>query len=207
MNSSTNIMDLPTDPVNGGSIAGNVNFSINEKSSNNGNNNNYDPSTQGSSSSGPGVSLDQSTINQIVNGLQQATSSGATQLISRDIPRNIENIVNDPQVRHEYIPPASNNDYITEYEENEDIIKGYNKNARTNDRLDDLYNELQIPILLAILYFLFQLPIFKKYLYRFVPAIFSSDGNINLYGYFFTCILFGLCYYIITKTTGIFNKF
>lgn len=198
-NNSTNIMDLPTDPVNGGSIAGNVSFSINEKQ----NNNNYDPSTNSNSS----VTLDQTTINQIVNGLQQAGSSGATQLLSRDIPRNTENIVSDPNVRHEYIPPASNNDYITEYEENEDIINGYNKNARTNDRLDDLYDELQIPILLSILYFLFQLPIFKKYLYHFIPAIFSSDGNINLYGYFFTCILFGLSYYIITKTTGVFNKF
>ena len=202
MNSSTNIMDLPTDPVNGGSIAGNVNFSINEKQ-----NSAQETSINSTNSGSSNVTLDQSTINQIVNGLQQASSSGATQLISRDIPRNIENIINDPQVRHEYIPPAANNDYITEYEDNEDIIKGYNKNAKSNDRLDDLYNELQIPILLAILYFLFQLPIFKKYLYRFVPVIFSSDGNVNLYGYFFTCILFGLFYYIITKTTGIFNKF
>ncbi len=83
---TTSIMDLPTDPTGGGSIGGNVSLSINET-------NHVIPNVNSGGQSqgqGQGVSLDQSTINQIINGLQQASSAGLTQLQSRDIPRNTE---------------------------------------------------------------------------------------------------------------------
>jgi len=190
-------MDLPTDPTGGGSIGGNISLTANEKIS----------STPVQSTTGAGVTLDQTTINQIVSGLQQASSSGATQLPSRDIPRNIEGIMQDPQVQPNYIPPQSNNDYITEYEENEDIIKNYNRKAQYSDSLDQIYEDIQIPLLISVLYFLFQLPIFRRYLYKFFPALFSKDGNLNLYGFCFTSALFGLLYYILTKITTHFSRF
>lgn len=195
---TTSIMDLPTDPTGGGSIGGNVSLSVNEKIA---------PNQHAVGGPG-GVSLDQTTINQIVSGLQQASSTGATQLQSRDIPRNTENISQDPQVQPNYIPPpASNADYITEEDENEDIIKNYNKNAQYGDSLDQLYDEIQIPLLIAVLYFLFQLPIFRRYLYKFFPALFSKDGNINLYGFLFTSALFGMLYYTLSKVMTHFSKF
>jgi hypothetical protein len=193
---STSIMDLPTDPVGGGSIGGNISLSANEKIG------------PGPSSGIPSnVSLDQTTIQQIVNGLQQASSTGATQLPSRDIPRSTESIMQDPQIQQNYIPPASNKDYITEQEDNEDIINNYNKNEKYGDSLDQLYDEIQIPLLIAVLYFLFQLPIFKRYLYKFFPALFSKDGNVNLYGFIFTSALFGMLYYLLSKTMTHFSRF
>jgi hypothetical protein len=195
---STSIMDLPTDPVGGGSIGGNISLSANEKIG--------QGSGPGSGIPG-GVSLDQTTIQQIVNGLQQASSTGATQLPSRDIPRNTESIMQDPQVQQNYIPPASNKDYISEEDENEDIINNYNKNEKYGDSLDQLYDEIQIPLLIAVLYFLFQLPFFKRYLYRFFPALFSKDGNVNLYGFIFTSTLFGMLYYLLSKTMTHFSRF
>jgi len=194
---STSIMDLPTDPVGGGSMGGNISLSANEK---------IGPGPGPGPSSG-GVSLDQTTIQQIVNGLQQASSTGATQLPSRDIPRNTESIMHDPQVQQNYIPPASTNDYITEEEDNEDIINNYNKNEKNSDSLDQLYNEIQVPLLIAVLYFLFQLPIFKRYLYRFFPVLFSKDGNVNLYGFIFTSAFFGMLYYLLSKTMTHFSRF
>jgi hypothetical protein len=190
-------MDLPTDPTGGGSIGGNVSLTANEKIS----------STSVQSPPGAGVALDQTTINQIVSGLQQASSSGATQLPSRDIPRNTEGIMQDPQVQPNYIPPQTNNDYITEYEDNEDIIQNYKSNAQYGDSLDQLYEEIQIPLLIAVLYFLFQLPIFKRYLYKFFPSLFSKDGNVNLYGFCFTSALFGFLYYTLAKITTHFSRF
>ena len=104
---STSINDLPTDPAGGGSIGGNVSFSANEKISN----------TQPTNTNQPSMSLDQSTIAQIVNGLQQASSSGLTQLQSRDIPRTTETLTQDEQIQPNYIPQTSNHDYIKENEE------------------------------------------------------------------------------------------
>jgi hypothetical protein len=186
-------MDLPTDPTGGGSIGGNVSLSVNEKI--------------GGPVGPNGVSLDQTTINQIVSGLQQASSTGATQLQSRDIPQNTDTIVHDPQVQPNYIPQQSNKDYIAEEEDNDDIIQNYNKREKYGDSLDQLYDEIQIPLLIAVLYFLFQLPIFKRYLYKFFPALFFKDGNINLYGFVFTSSLFGMLYYLLSKMMTQFSKF
>jgi len=182
---SSDISNLPTDPVNGGSIGGNISFSANENN----------------------VTLDQTTINQIVNGLQQASSSGSTQLQSRDISQNVDNLVQDPYIQPNFIPPQSNNDYISEYDNNEDIINNYNKNINNSNKLDQLYDEIQIPLLISILYFLFQLPIFRRYLYKFLPILFFKDGNINLYGFVFTSALFGMLYYILSKIMIYFSKF
>jgi hypothetical protein len=190
---TTSIMDLPTDPTGGGSIGGNVSLSVNEKI--------------GGPVGPNGVSLDQTTINQIVSGLQQASSTGATQLQSRDIPQNTDTIVHDPQVQPNYIPQQSNKDYIAEEEDNDDIIQNYNKREKYGDSLDQLYDEIQIPLLIAVLYFLFQLPIFKRYLYKFFPALFFKDGNINLYGFVFTSSLFGMLYYLLSKMMTQFSKF
>jgi len=194
---STSIHDLPTNPTGGGSIGGNVSLSINEKIPNNIN-------------SGPtqsSMSLDQNTIAQIVSGLQQASSTGVTQLPSRDIPLTTDNLTQDEQVQPNYIPQTNNRDYIKEDEDNDDIITNYNKNVEHANNLDQLYDEMQTPLLISILYFLFQLPIFKKYLYKYIPMLFSTDGNINLYGFAFTSTLFGLIYYMLSKTMGHFNKF
>ena len=190
---STSITDLPTDPANGGTIGGNISLSTSEN-------------TQGNTSASPSsLSLDQTTINQIINGLQQAGSS--TALPSRDIPRNVETITHDEQIQPNFIPKASSTDYIKENEENDDIIYNYNKNAQQGDSLDKLYEEIQIPLLISVIYFLFQLPIFKSYLFHFFPVLFMKDGNMGLYGYFFTSSLFGLLYYLLSKITTHFSRF
>ncbi len=51
-----------------------------------------------------GFSLDQTTISQIVNGLQQASVNGATKLPSRDIPMTTSGHNTDPQIQPNYVP-------------------------------------------------------------------------------------------------------
>jgi len=200
---STSINDLPTDPVGGGSIGGGsqpfpkVELQISEMNK---------PQTQGSAPPSTSMSLDQQTISQIVSGLQQASVTGATQLPSRDIPQSTENIMHDQQIQPTYIPPEQQKDYINEYENTtENIIENYNKNLKYKDSLDELYDEIQIPLLIAVLYFLFQLPIFKKYLYKFFPVLFYKDGNINIYGLLFMSALFGMLYYLLSKIMIYYN--
>jgi len=192
---STSINDLPTDPTGGGTI-GNISLSINEK------NEKVDigptPNT---------TTLDEGIIKQIISGLQQASSTSQTQLASRDIPLVSQNIMQDPQIQPNYIPKTENNDYIKNYQENDEIITNYNKELSNSNSLDKLYDEIQIPLLISVLYFLFQLPVFKRQLFHFVPVLFSKDGNMNINGFFFTSTLFGLIYYILYKITTQFNKF
>jgi len=211
MNSdTTSIIDLPTDPTGGGNITNNISLTASENiMQSQASNIHMNANTNANMSSGqqPKLSLDQTTINQIINGLQHASVSGATQLPSRDIPMNVSNITQDPEAQHNYIPPPQNADYIKDYEDTDEIINSYNRNALRQDSLDEMYAEIQSPILLAVLYFLFQLPIFKKYLYIYFPILFSKDGNQNLYGYLFTSTLFGLIYYLLSKINTHFGTF
>ena len=103
-----------------------------------------------------------------------------------------------PQERH-------NTDYITEHQTNEDIIRKYNTREQTVNSLDDFYNTIQTPVLIAILYFLFQLPVVRKHLFRFLPALFSSDGNPNLSGYIVNSAIFAILYFSLTKGIKIFS--
>jgi hypothetical protein len=153
------------------------------------------------------LTLDQSTISQIVSGIQQASSTGATLLPSRDIPRTTETMMQDPQIQANYIPQVQQKDYIRDYETPQEILNNYNRNVKQTDTLDDMYEEFQIPLLLAILFFFFQLPIFKKKMFTFLPFLFFKDGNYNIQGYIFMSVLFGLFYYLLSKIMGQFNKF
>ena len=200
--STTSILDLPTNPANGGNISNNISMSASEANTVV-QQNNMNTNTNS-------VSLDQTTINQIVNGLQQASVSGATQLPSRDIPMNTSSLTHDVNITPNFIPPVpiqNMDDYIQNYQESSEIINDYNYSLENNNRLDDLYNEIQVPILLAVLYFLFQLPVFRKYLFSYFPVLFSKDGNLNINGYLFMSSLFGILYYLLNKINTHFGKF
>lgn len=197
---TTSINDLPTDPSTGGSIGGNITLAINETTHKN-QNNGVPQTSQGFGSQ---LTLDQSTISQIVNGLQQASLSGATSLPSRDIPLQLDQLTSDVQVQPNYIPHSVTKDYINDT--NDDINNYYNYEKNQNS-LDSLYDEIQAPLLLAVLYFLFQLPFFKKSIYKYFPFFCHTDGNYNFNGLIFTCALFGFIYYSLSKTVKNFSKF
>ena len=67
--------------------------------------------------------LQPNVMNELVNGLQQASMKGMTSLPSRDIPRDTNHITQDETTKPNYIPKANNFDYISEHEKKEDIIK------------------------------------------------------------------------------------
>jgi hypothetical protein len=202
MSDTTNIFDLPTDPAGGGGGQNNINLKAMENIQPIQNNNNIPTAPQSQ------LTLDQNTINQIVSGLQYASSTGVTQLPSRDIPMTTNAITQDPAIQPNYIPPTQKmEDYIDDNESNEDIINSYNKNENIQNSLDNLYSEIQTPLLLSILYFLFQLPFVKKNLFMFFPFLFSKDGNFNLYGFLFTSVLFGFIFYILNKINTQFGAF
>ena len=199
---TTSIHDLPTDPAGGGSIGGNVSLIANET--------NYKIPQQGQQQQQQqqqqqsNMSLDQSTISQIVNGLQQASIAGATSLPSRDIPQNTQALTHDPSIKPNYVPEPrpQQSDYIKD----DDNTYNY-REEDVNNSLDSLYDEIQAPLLLSVLYFIFQLPIIRKLLFQYIPFLCTNDGNYNLNGLLFTSSMFGFIYFSMTKSMSHFNKF
>ena len=142
--------------------------------------------------------LSQESIHQIVQGLQQA--GGATVLPNREIPTNNNaHLTQDEQIKPNFIPKAENENYIEEERSMEDLIKQSQNKKVEQDRLDIMYEELQTPLMVMILFFFFQLPIFQKTMTKYAPSLFLRDGNPTFSGYFVKTLGFGVTYYIITK--------
>ena len=217
MSDTTSLADLPSDPAIGsGSGSQNVVLQTTDKQST------YDPNDGISAAGGPGVGVpgagvpgagvpgpnidsneinEQKMMNELVSGIQQASANGGTSLPSRDIPTNTVHFADD-QVKPNYVPQPQQeqSDYIHNTDTEQDILARRVKNQNSRDSLEILYDEFQIPIIIGLLYFIFQLPIVKSKVLAILPSLFNKDGNPNLTGYIINSLFFGIAYYIISKT-------
>ncbi len=125
---------------------------------------------------------------------------------SRDNPQEIAPIIQDEQTQPNYVPPPPSEDYINTDETTQDIIDNNKRTEDTMNNFEHIYQEFQIPILVAILYFMFQLPAIQKYIYKLIPSLFKSDGNPNIYGYLFNSIAFGGLFMLILKSMKYFSS-
>ena len=100
-----------------------------------------------------------------------------TELPTRDIPRETIVHVADPQVTPTYMPPKEH-EYI-------DRQSTYVEPSK----LDKFIEEFRIPLLVAILYFLFETPTVQGMLVRIAPSLTDTTGIL------FKSICFGAMYY------------
>jgi len=136
---------------------------------------------------------------QFEKELKVAFESGNTSLPSRDIPNNTLGIASDNQTQPNYIPRSDvNQDYIQNYENSNDFLEYKQREINKEDTSDFIYEQMKIPILIACLFFIFQLPFTKAFFYKNASMLFQTDGNYNLYGYLFTSVFFGIFYYMLT---------
>ena len=153
----------------------------------------------------PNQQPNQKLMNELVSGVQRASMTGMTALPSRDIPRDTSGMMQDAQVQPTYVPqPQRHVDYIQDHETSSTLERVMNQNTRGANRADTLetfYEEIQSPLMLAILFFAFQLPSVKRYMFRYLPsALFSADGNANLTGLIVTSAMFGFAFYTLQKS-------
>ena len=145
-------------------------------------------------------SVKQRQMNQFVTGLQQASAAGLTVLPSRDIPQNQEQLSRDVQMKPNYIPEQQL-DYIAyENANNNEMIANQTRSEQHSAHLENVYDDMQMPILVAVLFFLFQLPVVRKMSLKYLPSLFNSEGNPTITGYMFNSALFALTYYILKRS-------
>lgn len=108
-----------------------------------------------------------------------------TKLPERDIPRETIQHVADPQAHVQYLPPKP-----------QDYIPAAAPPARLE--YSKLLEEFRIPILLALLFFVFQMQSFQGLLKRLVPAMFAETGQLTSNGAMMKSGLFGAAYYALT---------
>lgn len=164
------------------------------------------PTTGGSTMSNP-LTMENSqqgqappNYNELISQLQKAAAYGTTALPSRDIPMEPLKVANDIQSQPNYIPPPQfQEDYIKNSITPQNLVDTNIKQIKSGAYFDKLYGELQLPIIIALLFFLFQLPLVKQYNKKLLPFLFKSDGNPNLYGYIANSVLFASMIYVLLK--------
>lgn len=145
-------------------------------------------------------------MNKVVSGIQQASAVGSTLLPSRDIPQDTTPLVQDIQSTPTFVPMQQGpRDYIN-YVDPQQLIAMEQRNNNKRDAVDDFYNELQTPLLIAVLYLIFQLPVTNKFFRKYMPPFFTSDGNQNTVGYIVISALFAITFYSINLIMSKFNS-
>ena len=173
---STSIDDLPVSPQ---TSQPNIQLNMNVKSK--------------------GIKEDQTDdINQFINGIQQAGAAGMTTLPVRDIPRQQTHITTDNETRANYIPQGPD-DYIKIHQSNEEIISRNAEREKSSNNVNDIYDELSIPLMIGVLYFVFQMPIVRKKMFKLLPMLFNKDGNPTLSGYIVNSVSFAILCLLMTK--------
>ena len=145
--------------------------------------------------------------------LEQANLNELPQqrLPSRDIPMDTTGYAQDNQVQPDYIPVQEHiKDYVREHDDMnvENVLRQETKKSRA-EKIEYLLNEFQTPILVSILYFIFQTPylnkvVFKKFAFLNLT---NTDGNFNIYGLVFKSLLFGFSYYAFYTITITLSEF
>ena len=119
---------------------------------------------------------------------------------SRDIPRDTLHLAADVQVNADHVPLQENmRDYIGDYDDTQGVIQKHLEEQQKINQLDIMYNEIQTPVLIMLLYFLFQLPVVNSMVFKLFPKLFHKDGNITIGGLLLKTILYGGIYYGIMK--------
>lgn len=138
----------------------------------------------------------------------QAIPPSQQHLPSRDIPMDMGSIAQDAQVQPNYIPPIPDEvkqtaEYMKQYEDiTQRKVQAHIEEKNEKSRMDTLYEEGQIPLLVAVLFFIFHMPVVSQLLYKYLSflKLHDVDGHFSMYGLIWQSALFGTLFYGMSKS-------
>ena len=104
-------------------------------------------------------------------------------LPSRDIPNIPVQYTNDEQLQPNYIPPIPDSakrtsEYVKQYDEaTERKIEAHEEVKQKESRMDFLIEQGQIPVLVAILFFIFNMPIIHRCSSKYIKIFSNISSN------------------------------
>lgn len=137
-------------------------------------------------------------LNNIIAGLQKAASNGATELPTRDRPMQTNQVMMDQNIKPDYVPEQSSVDYIKNYNSPESQLQQLQQDTQRTFNFSYIIDELQIPIIVGLLFYIFQMPFTSSLLNKYLTFMFKNDGHYNQIGYISISALFAAIYYSIT---------
>lgn len=132
-------------------------------------------------------------------------------LPSRDIPMDMSQLMQDHETQPNFIPSVNEiNDFVSSHEFiTEDKVDKHNKVKTRAEMIDNFIEEIQTPLFISILFFIFQMPLLTKILIKYIGNfvnILNSEGNLNFNGILIKSLLFGSAYYWSMKLTSVLSS-
>jgi len=137
-------------------------------------------------------------LNNIIAGLQKAASNGATELPTRDRPMQTNQVMMDQNIKPDYVPEQPSVDYIQNYDTQQAQLQQLQQDKQRTLNLSYILDELQLPIIVGLLFYIFQMPFTSSILQKYLTFMFKMDGHYNQVGYISVSVLFGAIYYSTT---------
>ena len=137
-------------------------------------------------------------LNNIIAGLQKAASNGATELPTRDRPMQTNQVMMDQNIKPDFVPEQPSVDYIQNYNTQQAQLQQLQKDTQRTLNLSYLIDELQLPIIVGLLFYIFQMPFTSSMLQKYLTFMIKKDGHYNQVGYISISVLFGAIYYSTT---------
>jgi hypothetical protein len=124
-------------------------------------------------------------------------------LPSRDIPQDTSQYTHDKEIQANYIPETTPKQksvhFAEDVEEEEESLEIFRQRKQKEKWMSMLTNQIQIPLITIVLYFIFQLSVMKKVMYHGFAnlGMYREDGNLNLLGTALKSCMFGLSLFCI----------
>lgn len=122
-----------------------------------------------------------------------------TGLPIRDVQQTTDHLMTDQQQQVNYAGDTNQQKYIQGDIAIEDAIQQAQKEDKKTDLENKIIDEIQTPIIIMFLFFVFQMPFVENKLLHYLPFLFTREKNLSLKGLLFKVLLFGGSYYILNK--------
>jgi hypothetical protein len=143
--------------------------------------------------------------------IAQLNSMQHQRLPSRDIRQDTSAYAQDEEIQPSYIPKQKDmDDYVRDHEKTtEKNLREYEDKKRRSNTIDSIITDIQTPIFISVLYFIFQMPIINLLIFKRFSflSIYNEDGNFNFNGLLLKSILFGALYYAMVQFTTFISEF
>tara|TARA_B100000683_G_C12388348_1_gene514389 strand:- start:133 stop:840 length:708 start_codon:yes stop_codon:yes gene_type:complete len=150
------------------------------------------------------LDVDPVIMNKVINDVQKQSQREGDHTLrppQRNIPTepHMESLMQDASAHPTRLP--SEPSYSLPFMDSANKIVGsLGKKKNKELSLHSMFEMLQLPILMALLYFLFQLPIVRTNLRQYLPFTYQEDGTLSLVGFVVHSSIFGVAAFIINYT-------
>ena len=153
----------------------------------------------------PPQQMSQESMAQLNSQLQQAGQNNLTQLPTRDVPMNPLLHTQDEHTQPNHVPEERHpTDYIQQYANIEKAVNQGTENR--NDFMENIYEEVQTPLLIFVLFFIFQLPSVSKGFNHQFPMLLTNDSSLTLKGYIIKSFIVATLFFLIKKAVTNFSQ-